>query len=204
MEPIIAGFRQLLDWVIGLGGLIAVAFFIWGGFKYMGARDDPKAVVGAKQTLMHALIGLIIVVSSYGLVEFALGLMCPQCEPPDPAPVLEASVVAVRHSGSSQSDGRIVIEFDNYVCVVGGKTKELVVITSRGNAELVHPAAQTRRPCATNSQSKELKFQIPATGTNIVVNSLGKTNSAIEVVTPTGNLARTKFSRTSVCVGTCP
>jgi len=36
-----------------------------GGFKFITSGGDPKAVESAKNTLTHAIIGLVIILASY-------------------------------------------------------------------------------------------------------------------------------------------
>lgn len=55
----------LLPPVLLLGGMIAFLFIIWGGFKYMTAQGDPKAVASARGTIVSAVIGLLILASIF-------------------------------------------------------------------------------------------------------------------------------------------
>lgn len=59
------GIIQLL---LGLIGLIAVGFIVYGGFKYITARGDEKATEEAKKTILNAIIGLVVVLLSYVIV----------------------------------------------------------------------------------------------------------------------------------------
>ena len=59
-----------------VGGL-AVAFIVIGGIKYVTSGGDEKKVAGAKNTLLYAVIGLVIAIAArfiIGLVLSALGL----------------------------------------------------------------------------------------------------------------------------------
>lgn len=49
-------------------GLLLFVYLIFGGFKYMIAGGDEKAVNEAKKILTNATIGLIIVVCAYFIV----------------------------------------------------------------------------------------------------------------------------------------
>lgn len=52
--------------------IAGLAFFIYlsiGGLKYLTASGDPKQVQEATKQLTNAIVGLIIVVASYGIVS---------------------------------------------------------------------------------------------------------------------------------------
>ena len=59
--------------ILLLGGVLAFLFIIWGGFKYMTAQGDPKAIGSARGTIVSAIIGLVLLASVFAilfLVEF--------------------------------------------------------------------------------------------------------------------------------------
>jgi len=62
-------FHRLLTGVFALAGLAAFVYLLIGGFKYITAGGDEKAVATAKQTLTYAVVGLVIVVSGYILLN---------------------------------------------------------------------------------------------------------------------------------------
>jgi hypothetical protein len=56
----------------GVAGLVAVIYLIMGGFNYVTAGGDPEAVEGAKTTIVNAIIGLVIILVSYLIVQFIM------------------------------------------------------------------------------------------------------------------------------------
>lgn len=60
----------VLDMVLRLAGLVAVAFIIWGGIQYVISQGDPSKTKDAQQTIINALIGLAIALVSTALVSF--------------------------------------------------------------------------------------------------------------------------------------
>jgi hypothetical protein len=59
--------------VIGLLGILSVLFVIlmmYGGFKWMNARGDAAEVKKAQDIISAAIIGLIIIASSYAITVF--------------------------------------------------------------------------------------------------------------------------------------
>lgn len=54
-------------------GIVAVVMIIWGGLKYITSGGDSGNVTGAKNTILYAIIGLIIVALAQFIVRFVLG-----------------------------------------------------------------------------------------------------------------------------------
>ena len=55
-----------------LVGVIAVIMIIWGGFRYVTSGGDSSKTGTAKNTIVYALIGLVIVAFAQTLVKFVL------------------------------------------------------------------------------------------------------------------------------------
>ena len=53
-------------------GVIAVIMIIWGGMKYITSGGDSNKVKSAKDTILFALIGLVIVALAQFIVRFVL------------------------------------------------------------------------------------------------------------------------------------
>ncbi|MDO4979105.1 MAG: hypothetical protein Q4E47_03070 [Candidatus Saccharibacteria bacterium] len=53
-------------------GLVAVVMLIYGGVRYIISGGDAKKVTDAKNTILYAIIGLIISLLSYAIVNFIL------------------------------------------------------------------------------------------------------------------------------------
>ena len=57
---------------LGLLGIAAVILIIYGGFIWMTAGGNEERIATAKKILLNASIGLIIILSAYGLVSFIM------------------------------------------------------------------------------------------------------------------------------------
>lgn len=53
-------------------GIAAVIMIIIGGFKYITSAGDPAKVNSAKDTILYAIIGLVVVAMSQMIVQFVL------------------------------------------------------------------------------------------------------------------------------------
>lgn len=53
-------------------GIVAVVMVIYGGFRYVTSGGKQESVTNAKNTLLYAVVGLIIVALSQAIVHFVL------------------------------------------------------------------------------------------------------------------------------------
>jgi hypothetical protein len=53
-------------------GIVAVIFVIYGGFRYITSGGDSSSVGNAKNTLIYALVGLVIVALAQLIVHYVL------------------------------------------------------------------------------------------------------------------------------------
>ena len=63
---------EVISWVLGLLGLAALIMIIYGGVIWMTAAGNEDQVGQAKKLLAAGVIGLIIILMSYGLAQFVL------------------------------------------------------------------------------------------------------------------------------------
>ena len=57
-----------------LAALISLFFLIYGGIKWITSEGDKTAVETARQTIIGAIIGLVVVFLSYLILSIVLGL----------------------------------------------------------------------------------------------------------------------------------
>ena len=53
-------------------GAVSVIMLIIGGFRYVTSNGDSSQVTAAKNTIMYSVIGLIIAIFAYGIVNFVV------------------------------------------------------------------------------------------------------------------------------------
>ena len=68
----------ILNAIIGISGLVAVTFVIIGGINYMTANGDAGKLKTAKNTILYALIGLIICALAFAIVNWVIGSILKQ------------------------------------------------------------------------------------------------------------------------------
>ncbi len=60
----------ILDILLRLAGIVAVAFIIYGGIQYITSDGAPDATKDAQQTIINALVGLVISMLATATVSF--------------------------------------------------------------------------------------------------------------------------------------
>lgn len=68
-------FKQVTNTVLYIVGIIAVIMLIIGGIKYVISGGDSKKVTDAKNTILYAIIGLVIAFLSYAIVNFVISAL---------------------------------------------------------------------------------------------------------------------------------
>ena len=71
------GLRQLvlgiINWILLFLGLVATAFLIYGGFMYITSSGNEQNVDKAKKIIMYAVVGIVIILLAFALVNTILG-----------------------------------------------------------------------------------------------------------------------------------
>jgi ABC-type Fe3+ transport system permease subunit len=63
----------LLEILIRLGAMVAVGFIIWGSIRLIVSQGEPNSVKDARNTIINAVIGLVITVLATIGVSFLSG-----------------------------------------------------------------------------------------------------------------------------------
>ncbi len=63
---------NIIQWFLGLLGLVAIIMILYGGFTWMTAGGNEDKVDTAKQIISAASIGLVIVLISWAIVTFVI------------------------------------------------------------------------------------------------------------------------------------
>lgn len=65
--------KQIVNVFSVIVGIVAVIMIIWGGFRYITSGGDSGNVSAAKNIIIYALVGLVIVAFAQIIVRFVLG-----------------------------------------------------------------------------------------------------------------------------------
>ena len=67
-------FTQMVNMMLFAVGILSVIMLIYGGLRYILSNGDSKKVDAAKNTILYAIIGLIIAMLSYAIINFIISL----------------------------------------------------------------------------------------------------------------------------------
>ena len=71
-------FNGVIDTVINtmlfIVGILSVAMIIYSGIRYVTAHGDKSQIESAKNTLIYSVVGLVIAIIAYAVVNWVLGL----------------------------------------------------------------------------------------------------------------------------------
>lgn len=74
INALIAKIISIFSWIVGV---VAVIFVMYGGFRYITSGGDSSKVTGAKNTIVYALIGLVVAVLAQVIVQLVLNKIAP-------------------------------------------------------------------------------------------------------------------------------
>lgn len=66
-------FRTITNVLLFIIGAISVIMLIIGGIRYVVSGGDSTAVTAAKNTILYAIVGILVALLAYALVNFVIG-----------------------------------------------------------------------------------------------------------------------------------
>ncbi|MFA4817688.1 MAG: pilin [Parcubacteria group bacterium] len=61
--------RNLLTWLLGIVGVIAIIGFVISGIQYLTSAGDEDRMQSAKRNMLYAIIGVVVVLSSFVVIQ---------------------------------------------------------------------------------------------------------------------------------------
>ena len=71
-DDLISDTSRIINVVLGVLGVVAVAVVIYGGFLFLTAQGDPGKIKKGKDSITWGIIGLIIALLSWSIINFVL------------------------------------------------------------------------------------------------------------------------------------
>ncbi len=71
-KPLTSTMTNIINVIIGIVGFITVLMIIIGGIMYATSAGDAGKAKKAKDTIMYGLIGLIVAILAFAIVNFVL------------------------------------------------------------------------------------------------------------------------------------
>jgi hypothetical protein len=66
---------SVVNWLLFAVGVIAVIMLIWGGIRYVISGGAADKVKDAKNTILYAIVGLIVAILGYALVNWVISIV---------------------------------------------------------------------------------------------------------------------------------
>lgn len=70
---LMSAIRTIINVLLILAAFVAVIVIIYAGVQYIISRGDEDAAANAKNTILYAVIGLIVIGLSAAIVNFVIG-----------------------------------------------------------------------------------------------------------------------------------
>lgn len=70
-------FTTIVNVLLFIIGALSVIMLIWGGIRYTTSGGSSGAVTSAKNTIMYAIIGLVVAFLAFAVVNWVLGAVTP-------------------------------------------------------------------------------------------------------------------------------
>lgn len=61
--------------LLGVIGALSVLMIIVGGLRYVISGGDPKKTADAKNTIVYAVIGVVVAIMAYAIVKFIVATL---------------------------------------------------------------------------------------------------------------------------------
>lgn len=65
----------IINTITLIAGILAVIYLIWMGIQYITAGGDAEKAGVAKQGIINAVIGIIIIVLAYGIAKYVANVI---------------------------------------------------------------------------------------------------------------------------------
>jgi len=62
-----------LGLVYTAAGIVAVLVIVLAGFRYVTAAGDSAAIAKAKNTILYAVVGLVVIILAFAVTWFVIG-----------------------------------------------------------------------------------------------------------------------------------
>lgn len=69
---LVATVTNVINWVLGLLGLVAVSYIIYAGYQWLTAGGNEERIAKAKKILTNAVIGLVVILFAWAIVNFII------------------------------------------------------------------------------------------------------------------------------------
>ena len=72
-DKLFSSIKNIINVILGILGVVAVVVIIYGGFTFMTSQGDAGKVMKGRNTILWGVIGLIVALMAFVVVNFVLG-----------------------------------------------------------------------------------------------------------------------------------
>jgi hypothetical protein len=65
-------FKIVINTLLYVLGMVAVVMIVIGGIRYTTSNGDAGSVKGAKDTILYSVVGLVVAILAYTIVNFVI------------------------------------------------------------------------------------------------------------------------------------
>jgi uncharacterized membrane protein YgcG len=65
---------NIIDILFLIGGILAILYLLWAGIKYITAGGNMDQAKVARQSIINAVIGIIIMMAAFAIIRFAVSI----------------------------------------------------------------------------------------------------------------------------------
>ena len=66
-------FQRVVNILLYIIGAVAVIMIVFGGIRYVISGGDSAQVTAAKNTILYAVVGLVVALLAYAIINFVIG-----------------------------------------------------------------------------------------------------------------------------------
>lgn len=166
---------QLIGWLyyamIGISGLAAFAMLVAGGVQWMSSAGNTSALSAAKKRIENAAVGLLLVLTSYLIIQ----VVNPDLLQPNLPDIPKAVVVRDDAQEGAQEEPPVLAALE-----INGQTESITINLDTTNKILIEWSAenaQNQTPCRAFSPLGAWNGEVPSSGEKEVsVSSLRPNN----------------------------
>lgn len=64
--------QAIINTILAVAGAIAVLIIVLAGFRYIVSQGNPNELTTAKNAILYASIGLIVIIAAFAIVNFVV------------------------------------------------------------------------------------------------------------------------------------
>lgn len=71
-ESLMGNLTMIINVVVGVVGFVAVAMIVMGGISFATSQGDTSKVAKARNTVLYGVVGLVVALLAFAIVNFVL------------------------------------------------------------------------------------------------------------------------------------